>query len=230
MFPQRNALRRRMFRNTMTVDLAGANAMSSKARLALICTGGIIAGCSEPAHEAPAPPAAEAPPRSADAAAPLEEPGWTGLTEPEEVIEARRVLMLETERLMMPIDGFTIGEAADPDILREYARSIEAMLLALPHLFPPTTNRYDPSTIESPTIALPAIWESFDAFLAQAETAEMAAAAVIAVTDDESLRAAGMQLRAACDACHAAYTKPYIPPKPIPEDFEFDFESALPDK
>jgi cytochrome c556 len=191
---------------------------------------GAVAGCSEPAGEGPAPSPAEEPAPRAAAASPPQGPGWTGLTEPEEVIEARRVLMIEAERLIMPIDAFTIGAPADPDVLRENARAIEAMLLSLPHLFPPTTNRYDPTVLESATVALPAIWQNFDAFLAQAEAAEMAAAALLATADDDSLRVAAMRLRAACDACHAAYMKPYTPPEASSEDFEFDFESALPDE
>ena len=204
--------------------------MRTNARLVWILMAGAAAGCSEPAGEAPPPPAAETPAPGASAASRLREPGWTGVSEPEEIIEARRVLMIETERLMMPIDAFTIGTAADADVLRENARAIEAMLLALPHLFPPTTNRYDPTVLESPTVALPAIWENFDAFLAQAEAAEMAAAALMTTNDDESLRAAAMRLRAACDACHAAYMKAYAPPEVSAEDFEFDFESVLPDE
>ena len=66
----------------------------------------VLAGCSGP-------PAEERQTRvaaPADAApAPGTEPGWTGITEPEEVIEARRALMDEAENLMKPIDGFTVG-------------------------------------------------------------------------------------------------------------------------
>lgn len=198
--------------------------MRRGASVASVLTALIVAACSEPSG---APPSAPPVPSATAESAP-EGPGWTGLTEPEEVIEARRVLMTEAERLIAPIDAFTIGTPADPDLLRENARAIEAMLLALPHLFPPTTNRYDPNVLEPPTTALPAIWENFDAFLAQAEAAEMAAAGLVAAGDDDSLRAASMRLRAACDACHAAYMKPYTPPKALPEDYEFDFESALP--
>ena len=154
--------------------------------------------------------------------------GWTGLTEPDEVIEARRLLMLELERLMRPIDAFVTGESIDAAALREDATAIEAMLLAFPHLFPPTPDRYDATVLDPPTIALPAIWQSFDTFLAQAEVAEMAAAALIAAEDEASLREAGMRLRAACDGCHAAFTKPYTPPVVTEEDLNFDFESVLP--
>jgi cytochrome c556 len=185
-----------------------------------------VGACAEP----PEPPVRAMPDASAAEAPVPEGPGWTGLTEPEEVIEARRVLMTEAERLIAPIDAFTIGTPADPMVLRDNARAIEALLLALPHLFPPTTNRYDPTVLEPPTTALPAIWDNFDAFLAQAEAAEMAAAALIEAADDESLRAASVRLRGACDACHAAYMKPYVPPKPTAEDFEFDFDSLFRDE
>ena len=154
--------------------------------------------------------------------------GWTGLTEPDEVIEARRLLMLELERLMRPIDAFVTGASIDAAALREDATAIEAMLLAFPHLVPPTTDRSDATVLDPPTIALPAIWQSFDTFLAQAEVAEMAAAALIAAEDEASLREAGMRLRAACDGCHAAFTKPYTPPVVTEEDLNFDFESVLP--
>ena len=200
--------------------------MHRGSRVALLLTAVVLAACAEPPGT---PSPATAAPPAADASTP-EGPGWTGLTEPEEVIESRRVLMTEAERLIAPIDAFTIGTPADPNLLRDNARAIEAMLLALPHLFPPTTNRYDPNGLESPTVALPAIWDNFDAFLAQAEVAEMAAAALVAAADDDSLRAASTRLRSACDACHAAYMKPYTPPKALPEDFEFDFESAFPDE
>ena len=40
------------------------------------------------------------------------------------------------------------------------------MLLAVPLLFPPTTNLYDPKAETPTTIALPAIWQSFPAFYA----------------------------------------------------------------
>jgi len=159
---------------------------------------------------------------------PGEGAGWTGVTSPEEVIEARRLLMVETERLMKPIDTFTLGGAADLAALRSAAVTIEPMLLALPHLFPPTTNRYEPSSIEQSTIALPAIWEDFATFEALAAAAEGAAVTMATTDGEESLRAAARNLRASCDACHVLFTKPYAPPQVLPADLEFDFDSVLP--
>ena len=47
------------------------------------------------------------------------------------------------------------------------------------------------------------------------------------ITDIRSL-AASMRLRAACDACHAGFMKPYTPPVVTDEDRNFDFDSVLP--
>lgn len=200
--------------------------MSRASILAVAGVMALTAACSESRDEVAAPTAA---PTAAPAAAIAPTGvGWTGLTEPEELIEARRLLMIEIERLMKPIDAFVAGEPADTASLREDATTIEAMLLAFPHLFPPTTNAYDPTLRDPSTIALPTIWRRFDAFLEQTEAAEMAAAAFIAAEDVATLREAGVRLRAACDACHAAFTQPYTPPVVTEEDLNFDFDSVLP--
>ena len=171
------------------------------------------ASCSGPP---PGTPVASVAPTAGAAAAPGSEPGWTGITEPNEVIEARRALMTQVETLMKPIDSFIVGEPADAATLRTNATTIEPMLLALPHLFPPTT-------------ALPTIWQRFPAFQTFAESAERAAAALAKSEDGEQpLRDASARLRASCDACHAAFMKPYTPPVVTDEDREFDFESVLP--
>lgn len=160
---------------------------------------------------------------------PGDAPGWTGLTEAEEIIEARRVLMIRTEELMLPIDEFAAGVGADGETLRAAAETIEAMLLALPHLFPPTTDRYEPDTLEPETRALPDIWRDFAAFRAMAAAAEEAAAALADAEDEQAARAAALRLRGTCDGCHARFAKPYTPPKVTEEDLSFDFDSVFPD-
>jgi hypothetical protein len=42
------------------------------------------------------------------------------------------------------------------------------------------------------------------------------------------LRAAGLSLRASCDACHALYLRPYVRGEVSQEDLDFDFDSVLP--
>jgi cytochrome c556 len=185
-----------------------------------------VAACSGGPPTGKPPAAAESPPDAAPA--PGADPSWTGITHPEELIEARRALMDRAEDLMKPIDSFTVGEAADPKELRANAETIGAMLHAVPHLFPPTTNLFDPQAHDPPTLALPTIWQRFAAFETFAENAQRMAAALEESADGEPLRAASVQLRSACDACHAGFMKPYTPPVITDEDRNFDFDSVLP--
>jgi cytochrome c556 len=136
--------------------------------------------------------------------------------------------MQELERQIAPLDQFTLGKAAELDTLRAAAVTMEPILIAFPHLFPPTTNLYEPTQLESPTIALPAIWENFERFQQIAFDTEQAAVAIAEAKTAGELRAAARGLRARCDACHAGFTRAYTPPQFLPEDYEFDFDSALP--
>jgi cytochrome c556 len=144
-----------------------------------------------------------------------------------EIIEARRVLMLRVEDLMKPIDALTVEQSADVPALRSAAASIEPMMLAFPHLFPAATNLYDATVRETPTSALPAIWDDTAAFRKFAEEAERAAATLAKSDDAEEARTAGRTLRASCDGCHARFMKAYTPPKVTQEDREFDFDSVF---
>ena len=74
---------------------------------------------------------------------------------------------------------------------------------------------------------MPAIWQQFAAFYALAAHASATATKLAALTDAQSLRAAGTELRAACDACHAPYLRPYVASSVSESDLEFDFDSVL---
>jgi len=141
---------------------------------------------------------------------PTGEAGWTGLTDPGDVVAARQALMTEIERLMRPVDTFAFGDPGDPLAIRSAATSIVAMLLAVPHLFPPTTDLYDPDDPTPTTIALPTIWRDFASFYGLAAAAADAASMLAAAPDEATLRSAGTALRAACDACHATFLRPYV--------------------
>jgi cytochrome c556 len=154
-------------------------------------------------------------------------PGWTGVTHPKDVITARQELMEHIEILMEPIDTIQVEDVKNPEQLRANAEAIGAMLLALPHLFPPTTNLFDPKVEEPATLALPAIWKSFDDFYKLAAAAATAAEKMSETQGKEPLRTASRALRASCDACHTLYLRPYVPPKVLDSDRNFDFESAL---
>jgi cytochrome c556 len=153
--------------------------------------------------------------------------GWTGITNPKDVIAARQELMEHIEILMEPIDTITVKEVRDVETLHSHAEIIGAMLLSVPHLFPPTTNLYDPKVQLPATLALPTIWKDFSTFYKLAAAAEKAAETMATAKGNEGLRAASRQLRASCDACHALYLRKYQPPKVQDSDYRFDFDSAL---
>jgi cytochrome c556 len=136
--------------------------------------------------------------------------------------------MAELGRQMTPIDLYTIGTPADPAALRASATAIESLLPSLPHLFPQTTNLFDASAHEPTTTALPAVWENFAGFQAMTANAERAAAALVAAGGEDQLKAAAQDLRAACDACHQAFMKAYVPPQVTDEDRNLDFDEFLP--
>src|SRR5215470_16075320 len=91
---------------------------------------------------------------SAADVAPGQGPGWTGITNPMDVIAARQELMEHIELLMEPIDTITVKEVRNVEQLHINAEAIGAMLLAVPHLFPPTTNLFDPKAQTPATLAL----------------------------------------------------------------------------
>lgn len=164
---------------------------------------------------------------AADAPAVGKGAGWTGITNPKDVITARQELMEHIEILMEPIDTITVKEVRDVDTLHEHAEAIGAMLLAVPHLFPPTTNLYDPKAQLPATLALPTIWKDFPGFYQLAGAAAKAAERMAMATGTEGLRSASRQLRASCDACHGVFLRKYQSPKVQDSDYKFDFDAAL---
>jgi cytochrome c556 len=141
----------------------------------------------------------------------------------EDVIAARQGLMVAAEALMQPIDTFTVDDSIDQDLIRQNADAIAAMVLAVPHLFPSDTNLYDPDADLPETLALPAVWQSFQSFYGLADAAAAAATRVSEAADADALRDAALGLRSACDACHAGYLLPYEEPEVTEEETEIDF-------
>ncbi len=160
--------------------------------------------------------------------APGQGPGWTGVTNPQDVIVARQELMEHIEILMEPIDTITVKDFSSTDQLRTNSEAIGAMLAAVPHLFPPTTNHFDPKVRDPETLALPAIWKDFGSFYKLAAAASSAAESMSETKGGkQEWRTASLKLRASCDACHALFLRPYQPPKVLPSDVSFDFDAAL---
>ena len=145
------------------------------------------------------------------------------------MIHARLELMEHMEELMLPIDTISLPSQPVKNVeqMRLNAEVVGAMLQAVPHLFPPTTNLYDPKAQIPATIALPGIWKNFDSFYSLAQAASHSAEEFANARGDRAMRAASLKLRAGCDACHDLYLRKYEPPKFLPSDYEFDFDSAL---
>ncbi len=159
---------------------------------------------------------------------PGDNPGWTGVSNPKDVIAARGELMEEIEHLMQPIDTFEVVDTDDLNSLRLAANTVHVMLLAVPHLFPPTTDLYDPKAETPATLALPAIWKDFDTFYRLAAAASKAAETMADTpAGKQQLRTEGLALRASCDACHALFLRPYHESKVSEADVNFDFDSVL---
>jgi cytochrome c556 len=139
-----------------------------------------------------------------------------------EIIAARQELMLASEQLMRPIDTITVDDSVDPESMRENASAIAAILLALPQMFPSNTDLYDADAELPLTLALPAVWESFQEFYDLASVASATATSLAETYDAGSLKNASLELRGACDACHAVYLLPYEPPHFAPHDESTD--------
>lgn len=162
-----------------------------------------------------------------EAPAPAEGPGWTGLTDPAAVIAARQALMLAIEERMLPIDLYTVDDSIEPEVVTANAATIAAMLEATPHLYPPTTNLYDPDANYPQTLALPQIWADFATFAAMADASVAAAHELADGGEPATLGARSTKLRATCDGCHALHLRPYVPSQVSEEDLNFDFDSLF---
>jgi cytochrome c556 len=167
---------------------------------------------------------AAAPPPASTAA---QQPGPIAASQPADLIHARYKLMEQMDQLMVPIDSIQAVAVKNPQQLRANGKVIAAMLLAVPHLFPPNTNLYDPKVAEPATLALPAIWKNFDTFQQLALATSRTADEMGLAEGDAALRAAGNKLRAGCNACHVLYLRKYVPQKPQASDQDFDFDAAL---
>ena len=87
---------------------------------------------------------------------------------------------------------------------------ISVLLMAFPHLFPPSTNEWKPNVDRDPatdTFASPDVWTRFADFYKQASAASKAAFDASRADDEAAFKAAIAQLRTGCNACHTAYLK-----------------------
>jgi len=144
--------------------------------------------------------------------APCVAPGQEqGVTPPKDTIFARKILMGgisenmdEIEAMLAPEGRLNLAEG------QEHADTISIMLMAFPHMFPAGTNQWvagadrDPAT---DTYASPDVWARFPDFYRLADAASKIAFAASRAKRADEFKAQIVQLRAACDGCHAVYQK-----------------------
>ena len=130
---------------------------------------------------------------------------------PKDAIFARKIVMGAIGSHMDEID--TMLETGKIDLAegRDHADAISVLLMAFPHLFPPSTNQWKPNVERDPgtdTFASPEVWTRYADFYKQAADSSKTAFNASRAQNAEEVKKLGAQLRASCDACHAAYMKP----------------------
>lgn len=133
-----------------------------------------------------------------------------GVTPPKDAIVARKTLMVFISDAMDLIEKMTVTGKIDLTAGKKQADYISVMLGAFPHLFPATTNQWKPGAEPDPlteTLAAPELWQKFPDFYARADAASQTAFKLSRAGKVEDFKALTLELRAACDGCHAAYMK-----------------------
>jgi cytochrome c556 len=126
-------------------------------------------------------------------------------------IFARKILMDTIDTNMDDIDWMLhSGKPIDLTQTYQHADTMSVMLMAFPHLFPPSTNQWQPNAKRDPardTFASPDIWTNFTDFYQQTTTASKLAFNASQSKREDDFRKTMATLRTACDSCHALYVK-----------------------
>ena len=127
-----------------------------------------------------------------------------------DVIFARKIMMDMIGTNMDEIDTMLQTGKIDLTEGREHADVISVMLMAFPHLFPPSSDQWKPNIERDPgtdTFAAPEVWKTYTAFYQQAAFASKTAYKASRAADEAEFKKYGAELRAACDTCHSTYLK-----------------------
>jgi cytochrome c556 len=130
---------------------------------------------------------------------------------PQDAIVARKTAMNTLSDKMDTIEAaIASGKKLDLEDGHANADVISVLMMAFPHLFPPSTNQWKPNVDRDPatdTYASPDVWTKFADFYKQATAASKAAFDASRADDEGAFKAAIAQLRTGRNACHAAYLK-----------------------
>ena len=133
-----------------------------------------------------------------------------GATPPKETIFARKILMDSIGRNMDDLEANAGSAKVDLTEGRDHADVISVMLMAFPHLFPPSTNAWKPNVDRDPgidTFAAPEIWTGFADFYKRTHDAADLAFKVSRAETEAAFKDLVAQLRVGCDSCHAIHMK-----------------------
>ena len=131
---------------------------------------------------------------------------------PKDTIFARKIVMGaidmnmdEIETMLAPEGKLVLSDA------QEHAEVISTLLMAFPHLFPPSTNQWKEGAVRDPatdTFANPALWSNFSDFYRRASEASKIAWDASRAKRADEFRAQIRELRLRCNACHAQNLQP----------------------
>jgi hypothetical protein len=134
-----------------------------------------------------------------------------GIPPPKDTIFARKIMMNaidmnmdEVETMLAPGGKLNLADGVD------HADAISILLLGFPHLFPASTNQWNPTATRDPatdTYASPGLWVNFVDFYRRAAEASKTALQAARARNPEDFRARIGELRTQCNACHALYQK-----------------------
>ena len=130
---------------------------------------------------------------------------------PKDTIFARKTLMGEIDMNMDEIETMLApeGKLALADA-QEHAEVISTLLMAFPHLFPPSTNQWREGATRDPatdTFANPGLWSNFGDFYRRASEASKIAWDASRAKRPDEFRTQIKALRQRCNACHALNLK-----------------------
>jgi cytochrome c556 len=127
-----------------------------------------------------------------------------------DVIFARKTLMNSICEKMSRIERMISMGQVDLDGANVDAEAISVMLMAFPHLFPPSSNQWNPDADPDPatdTYASPELWTGFADFYQMAAAASSTAHAMGRADKIDDFKDRARELRIECDTCHALYSE-----------------------
>jgi cytochrome c556 len=128
-----------------------------------------------------------------------------------DVIFARKTVMDSLSDKMDQIESMNQTGKVNVDAAHDLADTISVMLMAFPHLFPPSSNQWKPNNKDpdplADTFASPDVWTKFADFYQRAAAASKAAFDITHVDKPDALKSTTAELRKDCNGCHEAYLK-----------------------